>query len=152
MLKNDYYDLGNYFMKICFNKEILIIISYNRELLDGFKYEAKINIKEFEEKYNNSKLLYNNIEDIYIIIKKSIKEGQYEIIKNNNSELIFNIPKITQFKLLKQNIKINDEYFNIISKEIKDIKNEFNNEIKLLKEENQYIIKEINQLMILIHY
>ena len=56
------------------------------------------------------------------------------------------MPRITDFKLIKQNIKINDEYFNIISKEIKDIKNEFNNEIKLLKEENQYIIKEINQL------
>jgi hypothetical protein len=142
---NRNYDLGKYDLNIRYNYNEIIISCCDEELLDGIKYETKINISTIKE-MNNIFGAYNNIKDVYNIINKIIEEGKYEINIINKSELGFTIIGLTQFKLLRQKVKIKNEYLNIITKEIKNIKKNYNNEIKILKEENTSIKNEINEL------
>jgi len=88
----------------------------------------------------------NDMKDVYNIINKIIEEGKYVVKIINKSELTYIIIGLTQFKLLKKKVKINNEYLNIIIKEIKNIKNNYNNEIKILKDENTSIKNELNEL------
>lgn len=125
-------------MNIRYNYNEIIISCCDEELLDGIKYETKINFNKIRE-MNNIFGAYNNMKDVYNIINKIIEEGKYEINMINKSELAFAIIGLTQFKLLRQKVKINNEYLSIMAKEIKNIKKNYNNEIKALKDENTSI-------------
>jgi len=142
---NNYYDLGKYDLNIRYNYNEIIISCCDEELLDGIKYEAKVSFRNIKE-MNNIFGAYNNMKDVYNIINKIIEEGKYEINMINKSELTFTIIGLTQFKLLRQKVKMNNEYLNILTKEIKNIKNNYNNEIKILKDENSSIKNELNEL------
>ena len=148
---NEYFYLGKYYLKLGYNDNNEIIINcYNTELLDGITYESKFNINEYK-KMNDIQETIINIKDIYNLIRKNINDGYYQIDIKNNSEIDFEIKGISKLKLIKNNSNIiNNEYLYVISNEIRNLKNNFNNEIKLLKEENYSIKNELNELKNLI--
>ena len=68
---NNYYDLGKYDLNIRYNYNEIIISCCDEELLDGIKYETKINFNKIRE-MNNIFGAYNNMKDVYNIINKII--------------------------------------------------------------------------------
>ena len=146
----EYENLNGYYLKLEHNNKDMNIIIYNIEKLDGKKYEIKIKLNEI---YLLNKLFksFNNIKEIYEAIIKLINNNKYKIEKINN-EIIFIIiikdifDNNNEIKFILKNInKDNDEYINILSNEI----NNMRNNIKLineLKEENKIIKEEINEL------
>ena len=131
------------------------------ELLDGIKYQLK---KELQNIYNLSNIFrqYTNMKDLYEYFIDLINEGKYELLKNKDNNLTLNLVisdikkndhKIS-FVLIHESNNNTQEYINILSTEIKNMKSINNNyitEIKQLKEENQDIkneIKEIKSLLL----
>ena len=145
--------MGDYYMKLSYtDKEALIILCYDIKNLDGICYEIKIQIQEI---YNINDIFrqYNNIKDIFCLIIDLINEQKYKIEKKNENSLIFSfivtdikkIDKKVEFILKNKNNNDIKEYINILSNEIRVLRNnnEINNkEIKELKEEIK-IIKDM---------
>ena len=155
---NEYYNLlGKYYLKLFFTDgDQLNIICYNMEILDGTKYELKINLQEIYEMSNIFRQ-YTNIKDLYELIIDLINENKYEIKNGNNNNLIFNLiisdikrnNHIIKFVLINEKKNNTQEYINILSHEIKNLRmiNKNNiQELKEIKEENKEIKKEINDI------
>ena len=159
---DEFYNIRDYYMKLFYtSNDELNIICYNMELLDGIKYQLKI---ELQNIYNLSNIFrqYTNMKDLYEYFIDLINEGKYELLKNKDNNLTLNLVisdikkndhKIS-FVLIHENNNNTQEYINILSTEIKNMKSINNNyitEIKQLKEENQDIkneIKEIKSLLL----
>ena len=153
---NEYYDYGEYYLKLFYtNKEELTIICYNMELLDGIKYELKINIEKIYE-LSNIFRQFTNMGELYELIIDLVNEKSCEIQKKEN-DLLFNI-NISDIKrsthkiqliLKHENNNITKEYINILTNEIKNMRKKFKNnnnnikEINELKKENQEIKNEL---------
>ena len=159
---DEFYNIRDYYMKLFYtSNDELNIICYNMELLDGIKYQLK---KELQNIYNLSNIFrqYTNMKDLYEYFIDLINEGKYELLKNKDNNLTLNLVisdikkndhKIS-FVLIHESNNNTQEYINILSTEIKNMKSINNNyitEIKQLKEENQDIkngIKEIKSLLL----
>ena len=143
----EYYKEDYYFKVIILNANEIKIIIYNIKLLDNIKYNITINK---EELYRLSPMftLYNNIDELCEIIAKLIEHNKFKIIyKNNKIKLIFIISdmlsKNNEIEILLESDNEQNEYLDILSKEILKIKNK---EINELKEENKKIKEEIQEL------
>ena len=153
---NEYYNLGEYYMKLFYtNNGELTIICYNMQVLDGTKYEVKLNLEKIYD-LSNVFRQYTNMKELYEFIIDLINEGKYELKKKDNN-MILNI-MITDIKKNEHNITFTlynennnntQEYINILSNEIKNMRITNNNnikEIKELKKENEDIKNEIKEI------
>ena len=147
--------LEEYYLKIGYFNEKIFIIVYNIEKLDGIRYEINIKLENIY-KLNDIFKSFNNIEEMYIGFLKLINENKY-MIKMDENNIIFsfiltdilNNKKEINFTLKNNKIE-NNEYINILSNEIKKLRN--NNKIlNELKEENKQIKNEIIKLKNLIN-
>ena len=153
---NEYYNLGEYYMKLFYtNNGKLTIISYNMQVLDGTKYEIKLNLEKIYD-LSNVFRQYTNMKELYEFIIDLINEGKYELKKNDNYMILnFMITDIKKnehnitFTLYNENNNNTQEYINILSNEIKNMRITNNNnikEIKELKKENEDIKNEIKEI------
>ena len=153
---NEYYNLGEYYMKLFFtNNGELTIICYNMQVLDGTKYEVKLNLEKIYD-LSNVFRQYTNMKELYEFIIDLINEGKYELKKNDNNMILnFMITDIKKnehnitFTLYNENNNNTQEYINILSNEIKNMIITNNNnikEIKELKKENEDIKNEIKEI------
>ena len=153
---NEYYNLGEYFMKLFYtNNGELTIICYNMQVLDGTKYEVKLNLEKIYD-LSNVFRQYTNMKELYEFIIDLINEGKYELKKNENYMILnFMITDIKKnehnitFTLYNENNNNTQEYISILSNEIKNMRITNNNnikEIKELKKENEDIKNEIKEI------
>ena len=99
---NEYYNLGEYYMKLFYtNNGELTIICYNMQVLDGTKYEVKLNLEKIYD-LSNVFRQYTNMKELYEFIIDLINEGKYELKKKDNN-MILNI-MITDIKKNEHNI------------------------------------------------
>ena len=154
---NEYYNLGKYYLKLFFtDDDKLDIICYNMEILNGIKYELTKNLQEI---YEISSIFrqYTNMKDLYEFIIDLINDNKYEIKNGNDNNLVFNLT-ISDIKRNNHLIKLvlyheknnnTQEYINILSNEIKNLRDINKNniqEIKELKEENRDIKEELKDI------
>ena len=154
---NEYFNLGKYYLKLFYtDDDQLNIICYNMEILDGIKYELKKNLQEIYE-ISNIFRQYTNMKDLYEYINELITDNKYEIRNGKDNNLYFNLTisdikrnnHLIKFVLYNEKNNNTQEYINILSNEIKNMReiNENNvQEIKELKEENRDIKEELRDI------
>ena len=135
----EFYNYEDYYIKICLiNNGEISIICYNMNKLDGIRYEIRANIQEIYIISNTFKK-YSNLKDIYELIIDLIKENNCSLEINSEKKLIFSftinddIRKSTKkIELFLNSTEDNNakEYINILSNEIKNIRTNYNKEIK----------------------
>jgi hypothetical protein len=159
---DEYYNIKDYYIKFYYtHSDEFNIICYNIVLLDGIKYELKMNLQKI---YNLSDIFrqFTSMKNFYEFFIELINERKYELNKNkdNNLELKLIISDIKKneykisFILISDSNNNTQEYINILSNEIKNIRlinKDYNLEIKKLKKENEDFkneIKEIKKLLL----
>ena len=144
--------LNKYYLKVGYNYDNkLILICYNSESLDNIRYETTISQDELY-KLSSAFKPYQSINLIFEVIIKIIKDGKFNIEKEKNYLLFYMI--ITD--ILSNDIKISirletideknkDEFLNILSKEIIEIRKQ-KEELDILKEQQNTFKNEIEEL------
>jgi len=154
---NEYYDLRKYYLKLFYtDDDKLNIICYNMEILDGIKNQLTKNLQEI---YEMSTIFrqYTNMKDLYEFFIDLINDNKYEIKNGNDNNLVFNLTisdikgnnHLIKFILYHEKNNKTQEFINILSNEIKNMReiNENNvQEIKELKEENRDIKEELKDI------
>ena len=135
----EFYNLNGYYLRLSLVNQQLSLISYNYNLLDGIKYESKINSLDIK---NNDKIKHLSLIGLYELICLKIKENKYIIKGDENNitlSLLDNIQsnpnKDIQIILLRNNNNLINEYENVIS-----------NIIMNLREDNKNLHNEINEI------
>ena len=133
----EYPNLNDYYIKVGYNNNELIIILYNIELLNNNRYEIK---KGLESILNFQKYFKpnNHISEIYKQVISFLNEGKYKIKHNPNDNIILTLNKNIEFTLICH--KDNNEYLQILSNQIKNLRtknNTCNKTITKLQEENE---------------
>ena len=144
--------LNEYYLKVGYSSgQKLFLICYNSKLLDNIRYEVKISIKQFHELSQTFKS-YEEIKNIYEIIIKIIKDGKFKIVKNSNYlDFIISISNIygnneeVSIQLHESNSDKRNELINIISNEIKIMRNQ-KEELEKIKKEQFNLKNEIEEL------
>ena len=143
----EYNNLNEYYIKVGYNNSNeLIIVIYNTELLNNFRYEMKKGLEAIQSgnKYFKSN---NHISDIYKLITNFINENKYKIKQNANDTITLTLNKIIDFNLNCH--KNQNEYLQVLSNQIRNLRNKNNNYSKTvtkLQEENANIKKELKEL------
>ena len=152
----EFYDLNGYYLRLYLTNQQLSLISYNSSILDGIKYELKINFEDIKknDKIKHltprglSELISNKIKDNKIIVKGDENTITLSILDNIES----NPSKDIQITLLKNNKRSTSEYENVISKiimnlreENKNLRNEINDIKNILKSSNNHILYNSKQ-------
>ena len=166
----DFY-LGDFYLKLeLTNSNEMHLINYNIKKLDGIKFYLKLTIGILQKASDLFKK-FDKIENIYDIIIKLIEEKKYKLYNNTNKmifsiipNMIINNTKEILLCLNKVSNDINNDFYKVLSNEINKLRNiiyklinpeEIDNnsllEIKMLKEENIKIKKEINKLKTIIN-
>ena len=144
--------LNEYYLKVAYNSENkLILICYNIILLDNIRFESKISLKELHNLCSTFKP-YQNINQIYEIIVKIIENGKFEIKKESNyidftiiiTDMFSNIIKAS-IRLQEKNDEKSDEFFNVLSQEIINIK-KIKDKIEEIKKDQDNFKKDILEL------
>ena len=146
----EFQNLNDYYIKVGYNNSELIIILYNIELLNNQRYEIK---RGLESILNFQKIFKSNnhISEIYKQVISFLNEGKYKIKHNPNDSITLTLNKNIDFTLICH--KDNNEYLQILSNQIRNLKNKnntCNKTITKLQEENDSIKKEISELKNLI--
>ena len=168
----DFY-LGDFYLKLeLTNNNELHLVNYNTKKLDGIKFFLKLTISILQKSSDLFKK-FDKIENIYEIIIKIIEEKQYKLYNSANRvifsiipNLIINNKKEILLYLNKVSNDINNDFYKVLSDEINKLRKIINKlinhenindnndninnnnltEIKMLKEENTQIKKEIDNL------
>ena len=135
----EFFNLNGYYLKLYLTNQDLSLTSYNSNLLNGIKYESKINSEEIKR---NEKIKNLTVYNLYELISKKISEKKALIQGDINAitlSLLENAKSISnndvQITMLKNNKSHTSEYENVLS-----------NVIKNLKEENRNIKNEITEI------
>ena len=118
----EYNNLNDYYIKVIYEEDNLSIIIYNIDLLDGIRYEFNNNVKDLFKLSNVFKKL-GKIEKIFKAIIDLIDENNYTVIKKDD-KLLFTL-KIEESQNKDKEISF------MLSKKLKDNKNDF---IKIISE------------------
>lgn len=143
----EYINLNEYYIKVGYNNiNELIIIIYNTELLNSFRYEMKKGLEAIQasNKYFKSN---NHISDTYKLVTSFLNESKYKIKQNANESISLTLNKIIVFNL--NCYKDNNEYLHVLSNQIRNLRNKNNNynkTISKLQEENANIKSELKEL------
>ena len=144
----EYYD-SNYYLKIIFDNEYIIIRIYKLEKIDGIRYETKLNLHEISSIDNDLKKAYNKIINY-------ISEKKYEIIEKENNKIILTIfentnkekeEKLLDTELLgsKQNV-LEDDHYKILIHEINKMQENKGINISEIEKENKKIKEELEDI------
>lgn len=142
----EFYDIGDYYIQITYyGNEEISIVCYNTDKLDGIRYQKNLDIQQFYN-INNIFRQYTNINDIYELILDLIKEKKCSFSMSSENVLCFSFT-ITDIKRNNRKVEITltnhnsntKEYIKILSNEIRTIRNNYNQEIKELKDEIKLI-------------
>ena len=143
----EFTNLNGYYLRIYNIDNDIYIISLDINSLDGVKYKIKINLDDIHELNDIFKNL--SMQDIFKKFIKIINENQYNIEKKNDNLLLTltvnndnNIQEKKNIQFVLSNSNVTNEYFNILSNEIKKLKDN-NNDLKKEIEKNK---NEINEL------
>jgi len=135
----EFFNLNGYYLRLFLTNQDLSLTSYNSNLLNGIKYESKINSEEIKR---NEKIKNLTVYNLYELITKKISEKKALIQGDVNAitlSLLENVKSMSnndvQITLLKNNRSHTSEYENVLS-----------NVIRNLKEENRNIKNEINEI------
>ena len=148
-----------YYIKIGYNNQNLVITVYNLDALDGRRFESQINLGALYKLNTKFKEL-KNIKSIYNYVVNFVKENNYKITPEKDAltfKLLFKDYYIqsaevtillTNFERNFGNYKHNMEYINILTNEIKRLResNIFDN----LKQENKNLRDELTELKTII--
>ena len=144
--------LNEYYLKVTYNSENkLILICYNIILLDNIRYEAKVSLNELHNLCSTFKP-YQNINQIFEIVIKIIENKKFEIKKESNyinfimtiTDMFSNIIK-TSIRLQDKNVGKRDEFLNVLSKEIINLRKQ-RDELEEIKKDQNDIKKDILEL------
>ena len=149
----EFYDLNGYYLRLYLTNQQLTLISYNSNLLDGIKYELKINSEDIAK---NDKIKHLTPRGLSELISNKIKENKFIIRGDENTVTLLlldniesnpNPNKDIQITLLRNNKCLTSEYENVISKIImnlrednKNLRNEINDIKNILKSSNNNIL------------
>ena len=173
--KSKEFYLGDFYLKIeLTNNKELSLINYNTKKLDGIKYSLKLSLSILQKASDLFKN-FDKMENIYDLVILLIEEKKYKLYNSGNKVIfsimpndIVNNKKEILLYLNKESNDTNDDFYKVLCDEInklkkviyklinpEDINNNSNSnnllEIKMLKEENIQIKKEINKLKQLIN-
>ena len=174
--KSKEFYLGDFYLKIeLTNNKELSLINYNTKKLDGIKYSLKLSLSILQKASDLFKN-FDKMENIYELVILLIEEKKYKLYNSGNKVIfsimpndIVNNKKEILLYLNKESNDTNDDFYKVLCDEInklkkvifklinpEDINNNSNSnnnllEIKMLKEENIQIKKEINKLKQLIN-
>ena len=136
---NEYYNLNGYYLRLFLTNQQLSLISFNSILLNGIKYELKINLEYIQK---NEKIKNLTIFKLYELITNKINENKFAINGDQNCVIlsllettIFNPNKDIQFSLVKNKYFFITEYESVLS-----------NILLNLRQENKYMKSEINEI------
>ena len=145
----EYENIDGFYLKIYCEFDSLKLVIYNIEKLDGIKYQLIQNLHELNsclKNENNIKAFYNKFLELIENKKCEIKNGNDSmklIILYKNNE---NKEKKIEFQLIKENKELN-EFNNILLHEISKLKNDNNELIRKMKQENETIRKDLHNIM-----
>ena len=145
----EFYDLLNeYYLKISIIADNnLYFQCYNTKLLDNIEYREKFSINMFYAISNKLKQ-FSKIEELlnYLVILIENKKFNIEK-KEENIVLTFKIEedKNNIIIILKKKVKNKDEYLQILSNEIIEIRKQ-SEKIEKIKQDNAEIFKKIDEL------
>jgi len=135
----EFFNLNGYYLRLSLTSQQLALVSYNSLLLNGIKYESKINLEEIKR---NDKIKNLTVIGLYDLISKKIGEKKFLLQGEQNcltlsllENMTFNASSDIQLTLIKNNKSFTTEYENVLS-----------NVIMNLKEENRNIKNEINEI------
>ena len=146
----EYTNLKEYYLKIMQDMKYIEIIVYNIQLLDGVRYKIKVDLEDIHS-LNSMFKCFSNIKEAFNAIIKLIDNNNYKISKQEDDLIflltiknIFNESNKIQFVLRKDNDNDNNmnEYINILSNEIREIRKKNDEIINELKKENKNIKKK----------
>jgi hypothetical protein len=142
----EFYDIGEYYLQLTYyGNEEISIVCYNTDKLDGIRYQKNLDIQQFYN-INNIFRQYTNINDIYELIIDLIKDKKCSFSMSSENVLYFSFT-ITDIKRNNRKVEITltnhnsntKEYIKILSNEIRTIRNNYNQEIKEIKDEIKLI-------------
>ena len=135
----EYFNINGYYLRLHLTNQLISLISYNSNKLNGIKYESKINSDEIKR---NNKIKNLTVQGLYELIHKKINEKKIIIQGDENcvtltllENIAFNSNNDIQLTLVKNNRDYINEYEKILS-----------NVIMNLKEENKNIKNELNEI------
>ena len=135
----EYFNLNGYYLRLSLTNELLVLTSFNSELLDGIKYETLINADVIKK---NDRIRNLTVISLYELIVNKIKEKKIMIKVSNYSitlllldSMTINLNKDIQICLVRNNKYYANEYESVLASVITN-----------LKEENKNIRNEINEI------
>ena len=148
----EFENLQGYYLKLEYYEKYINLVAYNIESLDGIRYEIKLYLLELYE-YNDIFKIFRNVKIFYEAFQKILQNKNFSFIKTDDHLKLSIILK----DLLNQNvsfdfnfnitrIETSNEYLNILTNEIKKLKN-ICKLIDSLVEENNIIKLELSNLM-----
>jgi serine/threonine protein phosphatase PrpC len=134
----EFYNLNGYYLKVFYQNHTIGLISYNSNLLDGIKYEKKINYEEIQK---NEKIKNLTVFELYKYIIKRVEDQKFLLTADQNCATLTLFkgnsinPSTDLILCLHKIYKYDNEYENVLS-----------NIIISLREENRNIKKEISEI------
>lgn len=135
----EYFNINGYYLRLFLTNQQLTLISYNSVLLNGIKYESKINLDEIQR---NDKIKNLTVLGLYELIIKKISEKKFMIKGDQNCVVLtllegstFNADTDIQLSMLRNKYFFTSEYENVLSYVIMNLRNE-----------NKYMKNEINEI------
>ena len=152
LISKEFFDLLNdYYLKISTTPiETIKFQCYNSNLLDNIEYKTELSIHKLHELFS----VFNYIKNIDDIFEQLIKliEGDKIKIEKNKDKLYLNFliknylgENINTIIYLDNKIEHDNEFFNLISKEIIKIRKQ-NKDINIIKDEQSNIKKQLEKL------
>ena len=144
----EFFDLSkDYYLKITINENNFHFQCYNTELLDNIEYSVKISFNKLQELSPKLKQ-YKNIEDLFEYLEMIIDHKKCEIKKEGENLMLILIIEGNKKEInicLKKKGKPNDEFLQILSKEVIEIRKK-NKRLEKIKKEHAEIYKKIDEL------
>ena len=135
----EYFNLSGYYLRLILTNQQLTLISYNSLLLNGIKYESRINLDEIKR---NEKIKDYTVSGLYEFIIKKINEKKYTIKGDQNYVVLSllesnksNLDKCIQLTMLRNKYFFTSDYENVLS-----------NVILNLRQENKNMRNEITEI------
>ena len=144
--------LNEYYLKVGYKSEDkLQLICYNIVLLDNIRYEAKTTINELHQ-LCSAFMPYKNMSQLFEVIVKLIENGKFEIQKESKhinfiliiTDMFSNVIKAS-IRLQDKNDGKRDEFLNVLSKEIINLRKQ-RDELEEIKKDQNDIKKDILEL------
>jgi serine/threonine protein phosphatase PrpC len=135
----EFFNLNGYYLRLILTNQQLTLISYNSLLLNGIKYESRINYDEIKR---NEKIKDFTVSGLYDLIIKKINEKKFSIKGDQNYVVLSlletnkpNADKDIQLTMLRNKYFFTSDYENVLA-----------NVIMNLRQENKHLKSELAEI------